>query len=295
MFSIISTEATLRNRTALTTVLASTLLLASSAFACPAANKVPNVICSTSVDVTILGDSIPNGYGDTKNGNKGGYVLRAQKALPQVRFHNHSVAGQRSRELIVQLTDAFEKNTSLKESLLKSSIVVIDEGRNDRWLFGTPAATYRNLKRARTIIKERVKASTGQAPVVIIAVMMLPNRGSQGPWVKELNGLILRHSTAKDPANLRLDLVSKRLLGSDQIHPTPDGYAALSKTLVAYLTKTLPPIVKKIQPDSDGDKLANIHETVKFGTNPNAADTDGDGKSDYEELFVTNTDPLVVD
>src|SRR5690606_39037339 len=102
--------------------------------------------------------------------------------------------------------------------------VVLDLGRNDRWLFGPPIETFRNLKRAVTQIKKYTKDSAGLSPLIVTAVMMLPNRGSQGPWVKELNGYILRSNTLQDPSDLRFDLVSKRLLSKDQIHPTPQGY-----------------------------------------------------------------------
>lgn len=43
--------------------------------------------------------------------------------------------------------------------------------------------------------------------------------------------------------------------------------------------------------DGDGDGLDNAAE-FQFGTNPLNSDTDGDGRTDYEELFVRGTDPL---
>jgi lysophospholipase L1-like esterase len=69
---------------------------------------------------------------------------------------------------------------------------------------------------------------------------MLPNRGSQGPWVKSLNDLLVGSDSLTAPADLRFDKVSKRLLLPDQLHPSPRGYSALSKTLVQYLQKVLP-------------------------------------------------------
>jgi hypothetical protein len=44
--------------------------------------------------------------------------------------------------------------------------------------------------------------------------------------------------------------------------------------------------------DPDGDGLNNLQE-YQYGTDPNKWDTDGDGLSDYEEIFETGTDPLV--
>jgi hypothetical protein len=114
--------------------------------------------------------------------------------------------------------------------------VVLDLGRNDRWLFGLPSEALKNLKTIRQLIQGSIKKRTGVAPVVVIAVLMLPNRGAQGPWVKELNGLIFKSHKVSSPANLRFDLVSKRLIGADQIHPTFEAY--LKKNLPVILNKT---------------------------------------------------------
>ena len=43
--------------------------------------------------------------------------------------------------------------------------------------------------------------------------------------------------------------------------------------------------------DSDSDGLPDVVE-VQYGTNPNSADTDNDGLSDYEEIKIYHTDPL---
>jgi hypothetical protein len=42
------------------------------------------------------------------------------------------------------------------------------------------------------------------------------------------------------PANLRFDLVSKRLYNADQLHPTALGYEAVTDVFVYYLTKVVP-------------------------------------------------------
>ena len=46
--------------------------------------------------------------------------------------------------------------------------------------------------------------------------------------------------------------------------------------------------------DEDGDKLLAYYESI-YGTDPAKPDTDGDGISDYEEMFIQNTDPLKAD
>jgi len=281
------------------TLIATALLLVisnSNAYACPEISGIPDFNCDGKLQVAVMGDSIAYGFGDTKNNNRGGYVLRAAKLLPELDFVNLAVLGLRTRELLLQIDNAFknDKPESTKEALLDADIVILDVGRNDRWLFGTPEATYRNLKRATSNIKKYTDKIQGYSPLVVTAVMLLPNRGSQGPWMKALNSIILKSSSIKSPSDLRFDLVSKRLLNKDQLHPSPAGYSSLAKTLVTYLKKKLPARMRSLRPDTDQDGVPDILETNRFGTSPDLADTDGDLISDGDELFVNGTDPLTI-
>lgn len=47
--------------------------------------------------------------------------------------------------------------------------------------------------------------------------------------------------------------------------------------------------------DSDGDGLSDYDEIYIYGTNPYIIDTDGDGLSDYDEVMIFGTDPLISD
>ena len=75
-----------------------------------------------------------------------------------------------------------------------------------------------------------------------------------------LNALILKGHRPHAPANLRFDKVNKRLLSSDQIHPTSKGYAAPAKKFIRYLTVTLPPIMQALRPDADGNGITDLFE-----------------------------------
>lgn len=44
--------------------------------------------------------------------------------------------------------------------------------------------------------------------------------------------------------------------------------------------------------DTDGDGLSDYDEIYVYGTDPLNPDTDGDGLSDYDEIYVYGTDPL---
>ncbi len=230
----------------------SSLILSSSALACPLVGRLPDFNCDGRAVVVVIGDSLVYGTGDVKNNNQGGYVLRAQERLPLVEFVNEGVPGLRTLQMITRIRKAFDKGAEspLASSLLRADLVILDLGRNDRWLFGLPEAALRNLKRARQIITTKVTESGYPAPLVVTSVLMYPNRGSQGPWVKELNDLILKSGTAEYPADLRFDQVSKRLLSPDNVHPTSKGYAAMTEVFIRYLLNDYKDHAARLRPNA---------------------------------------------
>lgn len=266
-------------------------------FGCPLIEGIVDFNCDRKLSIAVIGDSLVSGIGDTKNGNRGGYVLRAARKFPEAEITGLGTPGLHTGPFIRTLNRAFQRaeGNKLATALLRADVVVLDFGRNDRWEFGLPAASLRNLKRISTIIRSHVEKAGNTPPFIITSVLMLPNRGSQGPWVKELNALILKSSRADAPADLRFDLVSKRLLASDQIHPTSKGYDALAATFVKYLKKPLPAKMLRQRPDSDNDGVFDLFETSRFGTDPSLLDSDGDGVSDGAELFTHSTDPLIAE
>ena len=221
------------------------LLVSRTTLACPDVGGLPDVNCDGVASVVVVGDSLVSGIGDTKNGGKGGYVLRAQAQFPEATFYRRGTPGLKTVPLLQRLTKAFASPTesTLAQELLNADLVVLDVGRNDRWLMGLPSATFRNLKKARELIEKSTLQQTGKSPLVVLAVLMLPNRGSQGPWVKELAGIIFASHSKAHPADLRFDKVSKRLLSPDNIHPTSKGYTAISKVFISYLQNEYPEYV----------------------------------------------------
>ena len=216
------------------------LLVPAFAFGCPLIGGLPDFNCDQEMNVVVIGDSFVYGFGDTSNDNKGGYILRTQKKLDEITITGLGVQGLRTPQLISTLKDVFksdDKPSITRDALLTADYVILDLGRNDRWYFGEPITTVKNLKSIRNYINKKVKAAGKVSPLIITSVLMLPNRGSQGPWVKALNTLILDTDSDSHPADLRFDLVSKRLISDDQIHPTSKGYQALTRVFVKYLTK----------------------------------------------------------
>lgn len=262
-----------------------TLILSGSAVACPAVGRLPDFNCDGKAVVVVIGDSLVYGTGDVKNNNQGGYVLRAQERLPLVEFVNEGVPGLRTLQMLTRIRKAFDKaaESPLASSLLEADVVVLDAGRNDRWLFGLPEAALRNIKRVRQMITTKVSEQGKPAPLVVTSVLMYPNRGSQGPWVKELDELILKSGTDEYPADLRFDQVSKRLLSPDNVHPTSKGYAAMAEVFIKYLLNDYKAHAARLRTDSDNDGLYDLFEPSKYGTNPSNPDTDGDGIKDGQD------------
>jgi lysophospholipase L1-like esterase len=252
------------------------------AAACPAVAKLPDLNCDGAASIVVLGDSLVKGIGDTKNDNSGGYVLRTQEKFPGASVYGYGVPGLRTQPLLSTITKAFSSgvDSELKLKLIEADLVVLDLGRNDRWFFGLPEATLRNLKRIRSLIEKKVTEHTGASPLIVTAVLMYPNRGAQAPWVKELDQLILKSHTPQYPADLRFDTVSKRLLAPDNIHPTSKGYASMANTFTKYLLKEYKTYAALARDDVDNDGLYDIYERSKFGTDPSNPDTDGDGIKD---------------
>jgi len=253
--------------------------------ACPSVGGLPDYNCDGQATVVVLGDSLVSGIGDTKNDNQGGYVIRTQARFPEATIVNQGVPGLRTPTLLKNIRKAFanSETSKLAQDLLSADLVVLDLGRNDRWFFGPPEATLRNLKRLRQSIQSSVTKKGGVAPFVVTAVLMSPNRGSQSPWVKELDELILKSHEPGSPADLRFDLISKRLLQPDNIHPTSKGYASMAKVFIAYLLNEYPEYVALVREDLDDDGLYDEFEASRYGTDPTKADTDGDGIKDGKD------------
>ena len=245
---------------ALTILTCLTVISLKNCFACPAIGRLPDFNCNGRLDIVVIGDSLVSGVGDKRV--KGGYVTRAQAEITEAHFYNFGVPGETAIRLVRKLLGEFQgkTNSALARELITADIIFIDTGRNDRWLQESPRSTFRNLKRARSIIEENVRALTGHKPLVVQAVLMHPNRQVQTFWVKKLDDILISSNTLSSPANLRFDRISKALLSSDNIHPTPAGYNEISRVFVAYLLEHLPRYARKLRPDRNADGLYDEFE-----------------------------------
>lgn len=271
-------------RTLVATTLLPILIALSTgpAYACPKVADLPDFNCDGEARVVVLGDSLVYGTGDKSNGGQGGYVLRTQSYFNEAAVINMGVPGLETQDLVSNIKNAFSGRGSseIADELSRADLVVIDVGRNDFWNFKPYSSTTRNLSRIRSSIDSSVTLRGHPAPLVVTAVLMLPNRGGQGPWVKDLNLLIQRTNSSHFPADLRFDTVSKRLLGTDRLHPTSKGYGAIAAVLIQYLKTTYLSHANTLREDNDEDGLYDIFEVSRFGTDPTDPDTDDDGIKD---------------
>lgn len=249
--------------------------------ACPLISGLPDYNCDGELHITVVGDSLVHGTGDSKNGGQGGYVLRAQEALPGITMHNFGYPGITTNALTLKVNRAFGKNggSNLADALVKSDLIVIDVGRNDEWS-KTYVETAIALKRLRNEIEYDVMEVTSRKPLVVTAVLMITRTIKKAAWITELNRYIAASNSRSTPADLRFDAVPWRLCGPDRIHPTSKGYDRLARNFIRYITRSYPEHVATLRKDRDHDGLYDIFEKSRFGTDPLNPDSDGDGLLD---------------
>ena len=251
-----------------------------SAQAWPYSYRLLDINGDCKVVGVVVGDSFSAGFGDSAE--RGGFVERAARVLPKIDLIKMGFPGLETSDLLQKIEKELtgDSITPFKRSLARADFVVLDLGRNDRWNFGEPEASARNMWRIQKALRKKIFQFSGVPPVIVTSLLMLPNRGSQGPWVARFNEIIASHNTNRFPADLRFDLVSKRLIGSDQLHPSPEGHAALGEVLSTYIKKSLPSYLRMDFVDTDGDWLYDSIELIKWGTDPGLFDTDGNGVGD---------------
>ncbi len=74
----------------------------------------------------------------------------------------------------------------------------------------------------------------------------------------------------------------------------PDGYEIFTLQTLPGLCDTNNNGIDDGAEDTDNDGLTNLQE-FQYKTNPKCADTDGDSLTDYEEIFVYGSNPLLAD
>lgn len=209
--------------------------------------------CDGKLKFVMVGDSVVAGIGDSRNHNKGGYVLRLQKDLPQAQITSIGLPGYSSARLHVYLTKYLNRPGSnhVKRVLKDADFVLLDAGRNDYWSREPPSFTARNIVRCQKLIEARIGTSTGTPPFVALATLLPTRRVYQRLFIAQVNDAFELLSPNLYHVDVRFNRLNPSLISFDGIHPSSKGYSYMEKMLARYIRGDLQKKMAKIRkPDS---------------------------------------------
>lgn len=271
------------------------VLIATSvnASACPLIDNLIDFNCNGEIKIAFTGDSIVKGRGDVTDNE--GYVGRVRDMFPGASVTNLGVAGITSARLFRSFKHLLSKpgpgRTKLKTE--DADVIFIDVGRNDYWGHRSPSLTVRNIRRLVKYLLLNVGTDVQSSPYFVVATQLPTSRGYQAPFIRAVNSGLLKLSSPNFRVGVRFDQINLKYISADGLHPIPAGYSAMARKVARYVKGPLQRIFRGLRPDDDADGVFDIFETLRYGTNPKLADTDGDGFTDGNEIFTSMTDPLV--
>lgn len=249
-----------------------------SAAACPDVEGFPDMLCNgDAFRVAFFGDSITVGqkwdYNNISQGSKG-FVGRFAQQHPNMIVGNFGNGGEDTNQGLRRFTNTF------KNRFGQFRIIHINEGVNDYYNVPKSAASTKSALLAMV----RIASNIGALPVLS---NLAPNRRrGQSSFVASVNRLI-KSVTDVDFYSLGNSVPSPK----DGLHPSGHGY-----DLMYFLAnwKMWEKAKSRRPADTDGDGVYDFIEQQK-GLDLYNPDTDGDGASDGEELYVYGTNPFVTD
>ena len=245
------------------------VLLATESHACPDHNGLLDRNCDGRVILVTFGDSITQGVRDEEGL---GYPGRIELKLPDVQVHNLGLAGEKTPN---------GKNRALSSfpNYADADFIVILEGVNDYFI------EPRSSERTKNNLFSILFAAENVGAIPVLAQLTAVRRDFQRPWVSGVN--------SKISSRTRVDFFSlgESIISSDLLHPNGEGYEEMADLLIARLQE----ISNEERPaDSDSDGIYDFAET-QFGANAALPDTDGDGITDGQEVFVYGSSPISLD
>lgn len=259
--------------------------------ACPLIGGLVDYNCDERIKIVVTGDSIVAGVGDTRNGNRGGYVLRLEEYFPDAIISEVGVPGTTAGRLFSQYRRNIGRPRLIK-LIRRADLVIMDLGRNAYWTHHSVPKVMRNLKRLARFLSVEIEKLGNSAPKIFLGSQLPTTRGFETGFIGELNqGISLLRSKyfKKGP---RFDRMPTSVIGPDGLHPTSQGYNRIAKMTAKFIRGQAQKVMKHDRKDRDLDGIYDMFEESLFGTSPLLADSDGDGVSDGEEIFVLHTDPL---
>jgi len=222
------------------------------AIACPRIDDLNDFNCDGIIKFVFVGDSIVAGKGDTRLGNKGGYVQRLKVKFPNAKIQSIGLVGYSSGRILSELKKGLYSpgSNKTKRALRNADFILIDEGRNDYWEKNPASLTARDISRAAKLLTYQVGRELNRPPYIAIAYLLPTKRIFQRTFIAQVNdGLefLDRNGYNVDLAFNKLD---PNFIGPDGIHPTSAGYVTLTKTLTKYIKGRLQVKLNKISPPS---------------------------------------------
>jgi lysophospholipase L1-like esterase len=233
--------------------------------ACPPVGGLPDYNCNGKAKISITGDSVVQGFGDTEKGNRGGYVTRFNEIYPDAKLQNFGVYAITTNQLLRK----HMRGEYLRE-IANSDLVLIDSGRNDCREGESSLRTVRDLKRLVRWVKNNNAAqhtedkgsSAGlpeKQPFIIIAAQ-IPHRDYRRACLEALNEELLRNRSSALPVLLRFDKLPSSILSSDGLHPSSSGYARMANRLSNFSQKRLLKQIDVLRPDLNSNGIYDLYE-----------------------------------
>jgi len=271
--------------------------IVTTAHACPLIDGLVDYNCDGKHQISVTGDSVVYGTGDTLNDNHGGYVLRLKRAFKSSNVLNFGYPGITTNHLLSYYKKLFLKKPRDQQvtQLGNSDIIIIDVGRNDYFNRNSSTLTATTIKRLTLFLSTELQKKFGTSPLFVTTILPLTNREIDLGFIKQVNMVLLKIRGQSFPAFLRFDKLDPALLSEDGLHPTSAGYDVLGGIASKYITGEAQIRSKKARKDNDTDGIYDIFERKKFNTSPSVSDTDADGLKDGEEVFTYTTDPVNAD
>ena len=276
------------------TILFSLICAVQPVSACPKIGRLIDYNCDGQHKMGFAGDSIVYGIGDDKNENSGGYVLRIAEDFPKSDVNNIGIPGTTSFGLLSGFKRNLRKpgNGKTKRKSKFTDFMLIGVGVNDYWQGREPALVVRNIYRLVKFLRSELAQDLGVPPIIVVSTLTPNFRSFQQPFVAEVNRLLLKLSSSNFPVLIRFDSMHAGTISEDGLHPNSAGYREMESIVRNFIKNDLQELSSRKRKDNDADGVYDFFEINRFGTDPDLADTDGDGVSDGDELFVTETDPL---